>query len=110
MVSKKSNYLNKIADKATNSQLEIIKQLTDKLISEIENISQKQSVIFDEKFNLEEQVEEFEANLIRHALLVSNGNQRRAAQMLGANPSTLNNKIKRYGIGEIQALAKYDRG
>lgn len=97
---KKTNYSDEIAGQATNPQLEILKQLTDRLISEVENISRKQTLILDEKINLEEQVEEFETNLIRHALLINKGNQRRAAKMLGVNASTLNSKIKRYGIGE----------
>jgi DNA-binding NtrC family response regulator len=45
-------------------------------------------------------VDQFEAQLIRSALLVTGGHQRRAATILGLKPNTLNNKIRRY---ELQA-------
>lgn len=43
-------------------------------------------------------VEQFETGLIR-ALAKTKGNQARAALALGIKPTTLNNKMTRYGIG-----------
>lgn len=40
----------------------------------------------------------FEMRLIRTALEVTGNNQKRAARLLGLGPSTINNKIKAYGI------------
>jgi DNA-binding NtrC family response regulator len=45
-----------------------------------------------------EQVERFEIDLIQTALRNTGGHQKRAAVLLGMQASTLNIKIKRYGI------------
>lgn len=47
---------------------------------------------------LQEEVQRFEAEIIRDALKKTGGHQRRAARLLGVKVSTLNAKIKRYGI------------
>jgi len=52
-------------------------------------------------------VDEFEAQLIRSALLLTGGHQRRAATILGLKPNTLNNKMRRY---ELQATGDYPAG
>ena len=44
------------------------------------------------------EVQRFEATLIRSALTYTGGRQRRAARLLGINVSTMNSKIKRYKI------------
>ncbi len=49
-----------------------------------------------------EEVQRYEMELIRGALLRTQGNQRRAARLLGIKPTTLNCKIKRYGISVIE--------
>ena len=59
----------------------------------------------DTKLNLKEQVAEFERWLIRNALIRTGGHQRRAARALGIKFTTLNSKIKRYGI-EVTSLPK----
>jgi transcriptional regulator with GAF, ATPase, and Fis domain len=43
-------------------------------------------------------VRQFEVSLIRTALGRTSGSQTRAARLLGLKPTTLNAKIKRYGI------------
>lgn len=48
--------------------------------------------------NLSEQVQRFEAELIRSALIKTGGRQRRAARLLGVKVTTLHTKIKRYRI------------
>jgi len=45
-----------------------------------------------------DEVRRFETDLIRWALLHTGGHQRRAARMLNLKVTTLNAKIKRYGI------------
>lgn len=49
-------------------------------------------------FSYQEAVEEFERSLIRRALDQSGGVQRRAADLLGVKPTTLNERMKRLGI------------
>lgn len=50
------------------------------------------------KTSLTDEVQIYEAELIRDALIYAKGSQRKAARMLGTKASTLNSKIKRYGI------------
>ena len=45
-----------------------------------------------------DEVRRFEIDLIRNALKVTSGSQKRAAQLLHMNPTTLNTKIKSYKI------------
>ena len=51
-----------------------------------------------QEFALQEEVQRYESELIRNALQRTRGNQRRAAQLLGVKVTTLNCKIKRFGI------------
>ena len=48
-----------------------------------------------------EEVQRYEIDLIRGALQRTHGNQRRAARLLGMKPTTLNCKIKKYGISTL---------
>lgn len=50
------------------------------------------------KFGLQEEVQRYEIELIKSALQRTRGNQRRAAKLLGVKVTTLNCKIKRFGI------------
>ena len=52
----------------------------------------------NQKVKLYDEVRKFEADLIRAALVRTGGNQSRAARLLGVKHTTLNAKIKRYGI------------
>ena len=48
--------------------------------------------------NLREQVDAFEADLIRQTLTRCGGNRAQAARLLGLKPNTLHYKLKRYGL------------
>lgn len=54
------------------------------------------------KIRLRDEVQRFEANLIRSALRYTGGRQRRAARLLGMNVSTLNSRIKRYRLNSAE--------
>ena len=47
---------------------------------------------------LDDAVRRFESNIIRQALLITGGNQARAARLLGIKPNTLNYKVKLYNL------------
>jgi DNA-binding NtrC family response regulator len=47
------------------------------------------------------EVTRFETDLIKLALAQSHGNQSKAARLLGLKPTTLNAKIKQYGISDM---------
>jgi DNA-binding NtrC family response regulator len=51
-----------------------------------------------QRIKLREEVRRFEINLIRSALDQTHGNQTAAAALLGTNVTTLNTKIRNYGI------------
>ena len=83
---------------STTPRIGIVKQLLNKLLSELETVDETERVHLDENFNLYEQMKNFETDLIRQALFLTDNNQRMAAQMLGINYTTLNAKMKRLGI------------
>ena len=57
----------------------------------------KQAVINDAGIDFYREIELYEIELIKRALHRVRGCQRRAAELLGMNPSTLNAKIKHFG-------------
>ena len=52
----------------------------------------------DAAINFFEEVRQFEVRLISRALELAGGNQARAAQLLGLGTTTLNYKVKTYGL------------
>jgi len=67
------------------------------LLREVECLTQAQPEP-ERNLGLQEQVQRYEIELIRGALQRTRGNQRRAAKLLGVKVTTLNCKIKRFGI------------
>lgn len=84
---------------STTPRIGIVKQLLNKLLNELETVNENERVNLNENFNLYEQMKNFESDIIRQALFLTDNNQRLAAQMLGINYTTLNAKMKRLGIG-----------
>lgn len=54
--------------------------------------------LFSERRPLKEMVDDYERKLVLMALELSHWNQRRAASSLGLLPSTLSEKMKRFGL------------
>lgn len=79
-------------------KLKTLKELAVALLHEVESLKGNGS--FDGKPNVDfaEEVRRFETDLIRWALIHTGGHQRRAARLLNLKVTTLNAKIKRYGI------------
>jgi two-component system response regulator HydG len=50
---------------------------------------------------LKKMLEDYERTLILEALALAGGNQRRAAAALGCLPTTLNEKMRRLGLREV---------
>ncbi len=86
----------------TENRVQALKSLTVLLLNELkmlENLNlQKDNFSDDDPISLSDEVENFEIELIRFALLRAKGNQRVAAGLLKTKVTTLNVKIKRYGI------------
>ena len=68
------------------------------LLSELEYLGRMEELRVDRGIDLREQVRQFEIALIKSTLKLTHGHQRRAASLLQINPTTLNAKIKLYGI------------
>ena len=58
---------------------------------------------------LKGRVEAYERRLIMAALERARGNQHRAALALGVRPTTLNEKLKRFGIGVVRHVVDLAR-
>jgi len=83
-------------------------EIADKLLQETETLARDtaftdesnrlRSLSLSEGIDFYSEVERFETGLIRLALDQTGGHQARAARLLRIKPTTLNSKIKLYGI------------
>lgn len=94
-----------LSQSVVENQIEALKVLSETLLREVEslrnNTKSEDEMIRDVikgKIDLDEEVKNYEVELIRCALIRTGGRQRRAARLLNVKISTLNAKIKRYGI------------
>ena len=93
---------------APSQRLEKIKEMASALLDEAasldhENALQEATASIKNlnpasRLDFFDEVKRFETRLIRRALELTGGNQARAAKMLGLGTTTLNYKIKTYGI------------
>ena len=86
-----------------NNQLSALESLATLLLREVELLKTSEERVTnrldsEEGVNLYEELQHFEASMIRSALIRARGVQRRAAELLGMKVTTLNVKIKRYKI------------
>ena len=80
------------------NHLEALKVLSMSILREVEALKKDKNYVAKDKINFAEEVLLFEKDLIRCALLRTGGKQRQAARLLNIKATTLNAKIKRYGI------------
>jgi DNA-binding NtrC family response regulator len=85
-------------DQAASVKLRTLKELTLTLLKEVESLKGGGTFEGRPGVDFTEEVRRFEVELIRWALMHTGGHQRRAARMLNLKVTTLNAKIKRYGI------------
>ena len=98
----------KIAERPTRSRLQRLLDLAATLARETEALARDrtfteestriQKLDVAEGIDFYKEVERFESSLIRLALDQTHGHQARAAILLHIKPTTLNSKIKSYGI------------
>ncbi len=85
--------------RASNMALHNLNSLREAALTvlrEVDSLTRRQPN--EQKLGLQEEVQRYEIELIKSALQRTRGNQRRAAQLLGVKVTTLNCKIKRFGI------------
>ena len=61
----------------------------------------------ESRIDFYQEVERYEIYLIKRALKQASGSQRKAAQLLALNSTTLHSKIKHYGIQTLDVTAQY---
>lgn len=87
-----------LREAALDSRLEALRDVALSLLREVDSLQKSQPPHPDRKLRLSEEVRQFEIDLIRTTLDRTNGNQTRAARLLGVKLTTLNTKIRRYHI------------
>ena len=74
------------------------------LKAELTNDQNNRQIDFNEGIDFYDEIERFEIELIRSALNQCDGNQTRAAKLLHLKSTTLNAKMKHYGLHPIRSL------
>lgn len=85
-------------DRALNNRLNTLREVALTLLREVESLRVSQQPGTKHSVKLYDEVQRFEIELIRSALVRTGGSQTRAAQLLGVKLTTLNTKVKRYKI------------
>jgi transcriptional regulator with GAF, ATPase, and Fis domain len=81
-----------------DARLNTLRETALQLLDEVESLAISRPVDIKRGARFSDEVRQFEVSLIRTALGRTSGSQTRAARLLGLKPTTLNAKIKRYGI------------
>ena len=87
-----------VPDGNVDARLNTLRETVLQLLDEVESLAISKPVDIRRGAVFSDEVRQFEVSLIRTALGRTSGSQTRAAKLLGLKPTTLNAKIKRYGI------------
>jgi len=93
-----------------NNKLEALKMLANSMLTEVVALEKNREVIADIKLDMPEEVRRLEIDMIRCALIRTGGRQRHAARLLNVKPTTLHEKMKRYGILPDAKTARHNGG
>ena len=85
-------------DNSLSYRLGALRELTQVLMEEVTELETVKSIDISQGINIYDEIRQYETALIRRALRLTGGNQKKASRLLGLLPSTLNDKIKRYQI------------
>jgi transcriptional regulator with GAF, ATPase, and Fis domain len=91
-------------------RIQALREITLSLLTELESLGSLATTDRERNLRLDDEVKRFEIDLIRAALVKTKGNQARAACLLGVKHTTLNSKIKRYGIQQAGGEFDFSRG
>ena len=96
------------ADEAASHQkIETLKELTFRILREVQSMREVGVPVIDNGIDFYAEVTRFEIDLINRALMQTRGHQGRAARLLNLKITTLNSKIKHYGIEVDRFIAGF---
>jgi transcriptional regulator with GAF, ATPase, and Fis domain len=99
---------NLLREETLDSRLSSLREVALTLLDALESLKSVEQPRAERKLRLQDEVQRFEADLIRAALVRTGGNQAGAARLLGVKHTTLNSKIKRYRIPLVAHQAEAD--
>jgi DNA-binding NtrC family response regulator len=97
-VSQEQNTDERPSENSMDDKINTLRETVLQLLQEVESLTMAAPAALKTGARLDEEVRQFEMNLIRTALGRTAGSQTRAAKLLGLKLTTLNAKIKRYHI------------
>ncbi len=110
IISEVPNYKETPGKQLDRNRIKALKSLALLLLREVEQIEMTDvsngECLRNQEVSLMDEVQRYEAELIRSALLQSKGHQLRAARILGVKNNTLCAKIKRHGIEYNNIMGK----
>lgn len=81
-----------------NNRVEALMALSNSITVELEALRIRENNIHESKIDLAAEVDRFQADIIRTALVRTGGRQRAAARLLSVKATTLHAKIRRLGL------------
>lgn len=100
---------NLLREETLDSRLSSLREVALTLLQAVESLKGVGQPRAECKLRLQDEVQRFEADLIRAALIRTGGNQAGAARLLGVKHTTLNAKIKRHRIPLVADHAEADK-
>lgn len=95
-------------DAASHNKIETLKELTVRILREVQSMREVGVPVIDNGIDFYAEVTRFEIDLINRALMQTRGHQGRAARLLNLKITTLNSKIKHYGIQVDRFIAGFN--
>ena len=87
-----------LREAALDQRLDALREAALKVLNEVDALGSTHPRQSSHNLRLEDEVKQFEMDLIRIALDRTGGNQTQAARLLGVKLTTLNTKIKKYKL------------
>lgn len=107
-------------ESALEQRVEQLVMLAKALTNEIETLqlqigtdripSVPKQAELDEGLDFYQEIERYEIDLIKSALQQCHGNQSQAAKLLHLKSTTLNAKIKHYGLNSVRSIVQHPNG
>jgi len=90
------------AKNRVDEQIGVLREIALQIVDQVEVLRGRANTPDpNHPLSFNEEIRRFEIELIKNALFQTKGNQIRAARLLGLKTTTLNSKIKRYGLSPV---------